>query len=147
MTTVAVTLLTALPIINGCIHEFELSGAVTLTVTCVPDAVVAVTAGVIVTLLPEIPNCVRTAFAAVVAPALVCPGVVAERAPSYAADVKRSFRKIAFVASIDPNAITTRIGRQKASSTVAVPLRFRRARHADPPRLTRNMTHVLFQRN
>ena len=42
------------------IQEFELNGAVTLTVTCVPVAVEAVTVGVIVTVPPEMPNCVRT---------------------------------------------------------------------------------------
>ena len=47
-------------------------------------------------------------------PELVWPGLVAVRAASYAAEVKCCWRKIALVASIDPIATSTRIGRQTA---------------------------------
>ena len=80
MTTVALTLEMALPIINGCKQELEPSGAATLTVTCVPLVVAVPTAGVTVIVPPAIPNCVRTACAVAVPPCQVCPTVVAFRA-------------------------------------------------------------------
>ena len=63
-------------------------------------------------------------FVAVVASALVFPGVVALRA-LISGRRQTLLRKIILVASIDPKAMITIKGRQTANSTVAVPLRFR----------------------
>ncbi len=71
-----------LPIMNGLMHVLELNGAVTVTAICVPVVVEIVTSGLTVMEPPEMPSCVSTLDAAVVAAAVVFPGVMTARAPS-----------------------------------------------------------------
>ena len=115
---------------------------VIVTVTGVPRGVFSSTRGVTLMVAFDIPREERTSFARWTAWLCVRPGAVAIRAASYEAIFSDCLVKIALDASIIPTTSVTAIGRITASSTVAVPSRFRswRARRSEfPPGVRRLM--------